>query len=100
METIFATSPTLRRDSTRDVGARGVARGQHPGSGLQLLKVIRLGDLGDLGGLSILVDGDHELLDSSAQPAFTRSHFDSHALKQAGQVAERVGPLADLVQAV
>src|SRR5262245_51349941 len=97
METILATSRALRRDSARDVGASRVARGKHLGPGLQLLKVVRFGDLGDLGDLSILVDGDDELFHLSTQPALAGSHFDAHTLKQAGQVAERVRPLADLV---
>ena len=66
--------------------ARRTAGGQRLGSGLQLLKIVGLGDFGDLGGLSFLIDGDDELLDLIAQSPFTSGHFDAHSLKEAGQV--------------
>ena len=81
------------------IGAGGVAGGQRPGPRLQFLEVIRLGDLGDLRGLPLLVDRDDELLDLRTQAAFTCGHFDPHALEEASEVAQRVGPLADFVQA-
>ena len=66
--------------------ARSAAGGQRLGPGLQLLKIVGLGDFGDLDGLSLLIDGDDELLDLVAQSPFTSGHFDAHALKEAGQV--------------
>ena len=102
METILAMRAAAPTTATQLVGLRagGVAGGQHLGPRLQLLEVVRLGDLGDLRGLPLLVDGDDELLDLVAQPAFTSGHFDPHALKESSQVAQRIGPLADVVQAV
>src|SRR6187397_396680 len=100
METILAMLRRSGDDSARSARAGRVAGDQHFGPRLQRLKVVRLGDLGDLGGLSLLVNGDHELLDLGAQPAFTGGHFDAHALEESGQVAERVGACADVVQAL
>src|SRR6188472_2115609 len=88
MATTLAMDSALRRDSAREVGASRVAGGQYLGPGLQFLKIVRLGDLGDLRGLALLVDGDDELLDLGPQPALTRGDFDAHALKEAGQITQ------------
>ena len=72
-------------DSARVAGASGAAGGQHLGPRLQLPKIVRLGDLGDLGRLSFLRRSRWR----AARPGLAAG---AHAPPLRRPCAERAGP--------